>query len=408
MTWLGKDVEAAERRVDEAKTESFAELVKIAGLDPKQHLRFADWSGVDFSGCDLRGCDFTGARIRNCKFDGAFIKGARFDQAEINGTDLRVTADWVDHLKNWVSRGIRVIPRGGGTSRITKFERTVPIPGSSDAHLPAGAVFQDAPFGPEMVVLPPGRFWMGSRDGEGDDDERLRHEVTMPHAIAVGRYPVTFEEWEFAMTDEEWLRVTVPSKLKDEGWGRARKPVIHVSWEEAQHYVTWLFRKTGQRYRLLSEAEWEYACRAGSEAAYCFGDDEAKLGDYAWYAENSEGRTHLVGEKMPNKFGLYDMHGNVWEWCEDVLHESYEDKPGETTMDPVLFHAPFGKGVFNEALELEANGGAWITGDSSRRVLRGGSWYNIPSSCRSAYGSLYPADVRSNKCGLRVARTLSF
>jgi formylglycine-generating enzyme required for sulfatase activity len=200
----------------------------------------------------------------------------------------------------------------------------------------------------------------------------------------------------------------VPTKLKDEGWGRARWPVIHVSWEEAQHYATWLSRKTGQPYRLLSEAEWEYACRAGSEAVYCFGDNEAELGDYAWYRANSEGRTHPVGEKKSNNFGLYDMLGNVWEWCEDVWHESYKDKPGEIAMAPGLFNAPFGEGVFNEALELEAKGRAWTTGESGRRVLRGGSWLDFLTDCRSAYRSRSSADYRNYDGGFRVARTLSF
>ena len=124
---------------------------------------------------------------------------------------------------------------------------------------------------------------MGSRDGEGEDSERPRHEVTIPHAIAVGRFPVTFEEWDFAQADAEWRGITgrKSRKAKDEGWGRDRRPVIDVSWEDAQAYARWLSGKTGQPYRLLSEAEWEYACRAGSEAAYCFGDNEAELGDYS-------------------------------------------------------------------------------------------------------------------------------
>ena len=134
-------------------------------------LRFENWSGVDFSGCDLSGFDFTAARLNGCRFDGALIEGARFDQAEIDGADLYRASDWHTYRRSWERPRLLV---------------------SSD-HLQAGAVFQDAPFGPEMVVVPPGRFWMGSRDGEGHNNEHPRHEVTIPQVIAIGRYPVTLQ-----------------------------------------------------------------------------------------------------------------------------------------------------------------------------------------------------------------------
>jgi formylglycine-generating enzyme required for sulfatase activity len=130
----------------------------------------------------------------------------------------------------------------------------------------------------------------------------------------------------------------------------------------------------------LSEAEWGYACRAGSTAAYCFGDSEGELGRYAWYTANSGYQTHPVGEKAPNAFGLYDMHGNVWEWCEDAWHNSYQDKPER----------------------LKANAGAWTTGSSGSRVLRGGSWLSNPQDLRAAYRSnSFPVD-RSYYIGFRV------
>ena len=130
--------------VIEAEAASFTELVKLSGLDPAKHLRLADWSDIDFSGADLRGYDFSGAKLRNCHFDGAEIEGARFDQAEINGTNLRAAKDWDTYVRNWL-RSDRVV---------------------DDRYLPEGAVFQDAPFAPEMVVIPPGRFMMGSPQGE--------------------------------------------------------------------------------------------------------------------------------------------------------------------------------------------------------------------------------------------------
>ena len=350
------------QRVADARTDNFVELIELAGLDPQRHLRFSQWSGIDFKGCDLRGYDFSGACLRDCKFKGAWIEGARFDKADIKGSALRDADDWEQNAKSW-----KRAPKQLG-----------------DDHLRVGAVFQDAPFAPEMAVIPPGRFMMGSpEDEEGRyDSEGPRHEVTIPHALAVGRYPVTFEEWDFAQDDKDWSSVTgtKPRNPDDEKWGRGRRPVIRVSWDDAKAYVNWLSHRTGQAYRLLSEAEWEYACRAGSDAAWSFGGDERLLGDYAWYNANSGRRTHPVGEKKPNDFGLYDVHGNVWEWCEDLWHENYEA------------------------------GGAWATRtrDSGRRVLRGGSWGSDPQTLRAAFrDDFYYPDDRFYFLGFRVARTLN-
>jgi formylglycine-generating enzyme required for sulfatase activity len=255
--------------VQEADTERFDHLFALSGLDPKRHLRLANCSGVDFSGSDLRGFDLSGANLRNCNFDGSLVEGARFDQAEINGTDLRTARDWDAHLRAWQPSSLRV----------------------RDRYLPDGAVFQDAPFAPELVVVPSGRFMMGSpEDEEGRfDDEGPRHEVTIPERLAVGHYAVTFDEWDFANEAEDWQRVTglEPRRPNDRDWGRDRRPVIDVSWEDAQSYIAWLRRKTGHDYRLLSEAEWEYCCRAVSKTRYSFGDDVERLRDSGWYGENS-------------------------------------------------------------------------------------------------------------------------
>ena len=354
-----------------AESDNFAELLKISGLDPKTDLRFADWSGVDFSGCDLRGFDFTAARLNGCRFDGARVAGARFDQAEIDGANLRAAKDWAAYRQGW---------------------EKAPQPVRGD-HLPAGAVFQDAPFGPEMVVVPPGRFWMGSRDGEGEDRERPWHEVTIPRAIAVGRYPVTFEEWDFAQADKEWGKITSvkPREPKDRGWGRDRRPVIDVSWDDAQAYVKWLSHKSGQPYRLLSEAEWEYCCRAGTSTHFWWGDEisteQANYDGTYTFGRGSKGgyrgKTVPVDSFQPTPWGLYQMHGNVWEWCEDLWHDSYEGKP--------------------EGLKETAD--AWTAGDSGRRVLRGGSWDNLPRYLRSANRGGIPAGIRDDYSGFRLART---
>src|SRR5262249_39487061 len=134
----------------------------------------------------------------------------------------------------------------------------------------------------------------------------------------------------------------------DSSFGRGLRPVVNVTWDDAQLYVAWLSRMTGKTYRLLTEAEGEYAARAGATSRFPFGDDEAELGKYAWYAPNSDARTHEVGQKLPNAFGLYDMLGNVWEWTADCY--------GPYSAEPT-------------------DGAAKTSGDCSRHVVRGGSWY---------------------------------
>ena len=160
------------------------------------------------------------------------------------------------------------------------------------------------------------------------------------------------------------------------------EPVIYVSWNDAKQYVTWLTELTGQDYRLLTESEWEYATRAGSTASYSFEGGELELGKYAWYVANSSGKTHFVGEKMPNSFGLHDMHGNVWEWVEDCYHENYEGAPHD--------------------------GSTWTAGgDCGIRVVRGGSWIRPPEKLRSATRAWDAIMNRTDFVGFRVARTLS-
>ncbi len=242
--------------------------------------------------------------------------------------------------------------------------------------LKPGESFRDFDAGPEMVVVPAGEFWMGSKDGKGRDDEHPRHKATISQAFAVGKYPVTFGEWDAAVAAGK-----VSYKPGDEGWGRGRRPVINVSWDDAKAYIKWLSGKTGKPYRLLSEAEWEYACRAGSETAYSFGDNESDLGRHAWCSSNAGGKTHPVGEKAANGFGLYDMHGNVWEWCEDCWNGNYHNAP--------------------------ADGSTWTTGDSGRRVVRGGSWLNLPRLVRAAARDRRVTGYRISLLGFRVARTLT-
>ena len=227
---------------------------------------------------------------------------------------------------------------------------------------------------PEMVNVPAGEFMMGSNDGR--DNEKPVHKVKIAEPFAVGKYEVTFDEWDICVKEGGCKESPSASN-----WGRGRRPVIKVSWDDAKEYVAWLSRKTGQPYRLLTEAEWEYAARAGSAGRWSFGDDEAKLGEYAWYYDNSGSETHPVGQKQPNAFGIYDMHGNVWEWVEDCYKDSYAWAPGD--------------------------GSASTSGDCSRRVLRGGSWDIGPEDLRSAYRNWDAADFRGDDLGFRVGRTLT-
>ena len=222
---------------------------------------------------------------------------------------------------------------------------------------------------------------MGSPAGQGDDDEHPQHEVTIAKPFAVGKFAVTFDEWD-ACAAQGGCRADV----SDEGWGRGRRPVINVRWDAAQAYVKWLSGVTGKPYRLLSEAEYEYAARAGSQTEYPWGDeitlnDKPMANCVGCGGEWGGKQTAPVGSFPANGFGLYDMVGNVWEWTEDCWNKDY-------------------KGA-------SADGLAWTTGDCNRRVVRGGSWNYGPVDLRSAYRYRFNTSLRINYLGFRVARTLT-
>ena len=237
---------------------------------------------------------------------------------------------------------------------------------ASNTHI---TTFKDCPDCPEMVVIPSGAFMMG-RDSnleDGDDDELPRHEVQIKK-FAVGKFEVTQAEYIAVMEHN-------PSRFK----GR-NNPVENISWHDAQEYVAQLSQKTGKTYRLLSESEWEYAARAGTNTLYSFGDDLSDLEQYAWFDGNSQERTHPVGQKQPNGFGLYDMHGNVWEWVADCYNASYHGAPN--------------------------NGEAWISESCKYLLSRGGSWDDIPYHLRSGFRARDALDYTNDNLGFRVARTL--
>jgi len=249
---------------------------------------------------------------------------------------------------------------------------------------PVTSVFQDCGDCPEMVVVPAGSFQMGSNTG--DNDEKPVRTVKIGYSFAVGVYEVTFAEWDACKADR---RCHNPS---DEGWsnkpgsperwGRGRRPVMNVSWDDAQQYVRWLSQKTGQTYRLLSEAEWEYVARAGTKTRFWWGDDigSGQANCTGCGGPQDDRKTVPVGSFKANAFGLYDVHGNVLEWVEDCYHDNYQGAPED--------------------------GSAWHAFSCDGRVLRGGSWFNFPLLLRSANRIPSAPDYLSSNMGFRVARTL--
>ena len=234
-----------------------------------------------------------------------------------------------------------------------------------------GTIIKDCADCPEMVVIPAGSFEMGSNESA---DERPVHRVNVP-SFLIGKTEVTQGQWKAVMGSN-------PSRFSQCG---DDCPVEQVSWNDAQDFARLLSQKTGKQYRLPSEAEWEYAARAGSNAKWSFGDSEWQLGDYAWYVLNSQGKTQRVAQKKPNAFGLYDIHGNVWEWVQDCWHDNYTGAPVDAS--------------------------AWTTGCKNFRMLRGGSWFvGLPSLLRasilrSAFRLRVFPDHRSNDDGFRLARS---
>jgi formylglycine-generating enzyme required for sulfatase activity len=241
--------------------------------------------------------------------------------------------------------------------------------------LKPGHVFRDcASECPEMIIIPAGTFLMGSRQAF----EQPQHKVVIAAPFAISEFETTFAEWDACAAHGD-----CDSHIEDGSFGRGRQPVINVTWNDAERYVAWLAKITGKPYRLPSEAEYEYAARAGTQTLYPWGDALGKNN------ANCNGcgsrwddlQTAPVGSFAPNRFGLYDMAGNVYEWLEDCLHAGYGDAP--------------------------ANGSPWIAdGSCNGRMIRGGSWADDPSDLRSASRTWSAATIRRNFIGFRVARSL--
>lgn len=253
----------------------------------------------------------------------------------------------------------------------------------------AGRAFKDCPICPEMVIVPAGEFVMGSPDNEknrGKNEGPLRT-VSM-QVFAAGKFEVTFEQWDACVAEGGCSHKPV-----DQGWGRGRRPVLNISWEDAKQYVAWLSKRTSQRYRLLTEAEWEYAARGVTKATdphtpFSTGPTiNYKQANYdANFTYNGGGmgiyrqKTSEVGSFRRNPFGLHDMHGNVWEWVEDCYKDSYAGAP--------------------------TDGSAVVSSACSLRIARGGAWNYLPTLLRSAYRYATAGNVRLENIGLRVARAM--
>lgn len=265
-------------------------------------------------------------------------------------------------------------------------------PGTRTSAYKLLSTFRDCADTPEMVRLPGGKFRMGETSDMGLTYEQPVHEVTVP-SISIGKYEVTFLEWDACYADRFCQK-----RPDDKGWGRGYRPVLNVSWVDAQQYVTWLSRKTGQRYRLPSEAEWEYAARAGTETRFYWGDSSYAACDFAntfdvaghavrpnwyWSMQCLDGFrfTAPTGSFPPNPWGLFDMAGNVWEWVQDCWHSDYTGAPSDSS--------------------------PWLGGndaDCEKRVNRGGGWGNHPRTLRSAKRDADSATGYGDGFGFRIAR----
>ncbi|MFM7781053.1 MAG: formylglycine-generating enzyme family protein [Alphaproteobacteria bacterium] len=265
------------------------------------------------------------------------------------------------------------IPKALGQAPPPAQQQRSAAPSGLGFPVQVGQFFRDCPECPEMVVIPAGRFQMGSPANEKGrySNEGPQRDVALRAPLAVGRFEITFAEWDACVAARGCSH-----RPNDRGWGRGRQPVVDVSWEDAQQYVEWLRQHTGRRYRLLTEAEWEYAARAGTMTAFVTGNAITEA--HANYG-HTVNRPRPTGSYPPNRFGLHDMQGNVWEWVQDCLERSYANAPLDAS-EPV------------------------ITPNCAWRAMRGGSWSNQAPFLRSAMRYGVAANTRRDDTGFRVAR----
>ncbi len=371
---------------------SVTRYLELAGREGEHYeaaLEILD--GAIEAGCTPERMTATLESVRACLAAGADPNG--------KGDDGRSTLDWAAERAD---PGITAVLVAAGADPAVA---AAPAREAQGAAMAPGTVFRDCQRCPEMVVVPAGSFMMGSPDSQEGrlDREGPRHPVTIETPFAVGVYEVTFAEWNACVAAGRCGGY----RPEDGGWGRGSRPVIHVSWEDARAYVRWLSRETGEEYRLLSEAEWEYVARAGTTTARYWGESESRQCRYEngfdldgsrtdqgrrWMEEFDDmipvscsdgySETAPVGLFEPNAFGLYDVLGNVSEWVDDCWNDSYAGAPSD--------------------------GRAWLSGNCSIRVLRGGGWTSGPRLLRSGQRAAAPAWHRVYySFGFRVARTVN-
>jgi formylglycine-generating enzyme required for sulfatase activity len=275
----------------------------------------------------------------------------------------------------------------GNWTDVASSAEAEPLSRAQECGLKPKDVFKECAQCPEMIVVPAGAFTMGSPDDEPErnKNEGPQHPVTFARPFAIGRFAVTFDEWD-ACVAAGGCDGYAPS---DQGWGRGRRPVIHVSWYDAKAYLAWLSRLTGKTYRLPTEAEREYVTRAGTTTPFWFGDritpDQANFDDKHPYNNSpgggARGKTLPVDSFAPNPWQLYQVHGNVWDWVEDCFHDSYIGAPSD--------------------------GSAWVSGECAKRISRGGAWLDQPRFLRSAFRLGDVATRRYDFQGFRAVRVLS-
>ncbi|HSM05617.1 MAG TPA: SUMF1/EgtB/PvdO family nonheme iron enzyme, partial [Longimicrobiales bacterium] len=303
--------------------------------------------------------------LDDCQLPIAFLLNQTADLSRWDGDGddprWRKVLEWTEELVSAVPTGGlgKGVPESASGAWRNTFGETssgeVIFDGGTISRRTAGGTFfRDSVDGPLMCVLPKGSFPMGAASDDPDrrDSELPRHVVEFNSPFAIGVYPVTFQEW-----DELGRSGGIDHAPPDEGWGRGTRPVIHVSWLDATAYATALGAALGAPYRLPSEAEWEYACRAGSTGSYAF-EDGMDGGKARYRSGGGEAGTVEVGSYPANRFGLHDFHGNVREWVQDLWHDDYIGSPSD--------------------------GLPWTSGHGSMRVVRGGSWLDAEWFLRAA------------------------
>ena len=351
--------------VDQELSKAMGEIQNIANLLEAQQFR-----SIESDRDSQRIADFLArSEIKKDRLQEALEQmgnaraGAEFD-AQLLGTGKGISIDdCLGNIRDFLDVKLDNLKMDLGAIAVSAIEVNEPdvnfyaLEPSKDVNLDLGNGVAL-----NLVDIPAGSFMMGSNDYA---NEKKPHQVTLK-AFQMSKYPITQKQYRLVMG-------TNPSSFQ----GDENCPVENLSWHDAVKFCEELSKRIGQKVKLPTEAQWEYACRAGSTGKYCFGDDVSKLGNYAWYNKNSGSKTHPVGEKLANSWGLHDMHGNVWEWCEDVWHENYNGAP--------------------------TDGSAWLTGgEQNRRALRGGSWFDNVINCRSANRDWNVADDRDNDVGFRV------